>query len=106
MDVQPFCSQHVYTNSLENDIADNVHVHNIGLSSTPGTIQMPLVLCKGGLSFNVSEADVTKQVTRHGKPVTQAKVPLSRLDEFVDAAIGNEKGREHRGERTYICVCP
>lgn len=36
VDVQPFCSQHVYTNSLENDIADNVHVHNIGLSSTPG----------------------------------------------------------------------
>lgn len=61
---------------------------------------MPLVLCKGGLSFNVSEADVVKQVTRHGKPVTQAKVPLSRLDEFVNTAIGNtsSKGKEERWE--------
>ena len=64
---------------------------------------MPLVLCKGGLSFNVSEADVTKQVTRHGKPVTQAKVPLSRLDEFVNAAIGNTgKGC---GGRMGFCYC-
>ena len=40
IDVQPLCSQHVATSALENGFEQLVNVHNIGLSTVRGSMQM------------------------------------------------------------------
>ena len=86
IDVQPFCSMHVLTQGKENGISDRIHPYNVGLSSSPGEkIQIPYISCKGGLGFEVNEAD-TERKKRHA----HALVPLMRLDEFVAENIGTK----------------
>ena len=48
-------------------------------------IQIPYISCKGGLGFEVNEAD-TERKKRHA----HALVPLMRLDEFVAKNIGTK----------------
>lgn len=40
IDVQPLCSRHVLTSAAENNLLDRVKVHNMGLSTVKGSMQM------------------------------------------------------------------
>lgn len=57
VDVQPLCSRHVLTSTVKNGFQDKVHIHNIGISTIPGEMEMNMEQCKGGLSFDTAMAN-------------------------------------------------
>lgn len=67
IDVQPLCSRHVLTSAIANNFQELIKVHNVGLSSTPGQMQMYTEQCKGGLSFDTSKANEEHEVKIHGQ---------------------------------------
>lgn len=62
IDVQPLCSRHVLTSAISNGFEHRVHIHNIGLSTVPGEMQMYTERCKGGLSFDTGKANEEHEV--------------------------------------------
>ena len=63
----------------------------VGLSTAAGKMEMLLEQCKGGLSFDLSQADEHKRAVIHGHEVEQRMVPLTALDDFIVAYLGRDR---------------
>ena len=55
IDIQPLCSQHVWTSALENHEHDLLLAHNLGLGSAPGETQIPVDQCKSAFAFSAAQ---------------------------------------------------